>query len=327
MKNKGAVFAACVLLLILCACQGKPISQDANIPSDSEKEASIVATTEPEATPSITESTTPDPTLTGTPSPETTPEPTPTPVPTPTPEPSPTPAPTPTPVPSATPEPISSAVSPDQLEAYFEDTVFIGDSIMEGVRRYVAQNRAKEPTLGNAQFLTSTIGVSVAKLLDNENGGPFYRYNGQSQFLLQILPQMDCKRIFLQLGLNDMAEANPVVEDSIEKYSQLIDLLQSTVPDAEIIVITNPPKVASEWLPNYTPNRSFGNALISEFVDALIQMCNDRGIPYVDIHTALQDTNGVLPEKYCSDGFVHLSEAGSKAVVKELYRFAAERIG
>lgn len=245
----------------------------------------------------------------------------------PTPELTPEPTPTSEPVPSATPEFTSPVVSSDQLETYFEDSVFIGDSIMEGVRLYVARNRTQEPTLGNAQFLTSTIGVSVAKLLEGEKEGPFYRYNGESQFLLQILPQMNCKRIFLQLGLNDMAALNPEVEKSVEKYSQLIDLLQNTVPDAEIIVITNPPKVASEWLPDYTPNRSFGNALISEFVDALVQMCDDRGIPYVDAHAALQDADGVLPDNYCSDGFVHLTEAGAIAVVEELYRFAAERIG
>lgn len=245
----------------------------------------------------------------------------------PNPEPTPKPTPEPTPVPTATAEPTSPVVSSTQLEAYFEDTVFIGDSIMEGVRQYVAKNRGKEPTLGSAQFLTSTIGVSVADLLEGEKEGPFYRYNGKSQPLLQILSQMECKRIFLQLGLNDMAAANPVVEKSIEQYSQLVDLLQGAAPGAEIIIITNPPKVASTWLPTYTPNRSFGNKLISEYVDGLVQMCDTRGIPYVDAHTALLDDNGALPDNYCRDGFVHLNDAGSKVVVEELYRFAAERVG
>lgn len=198
---------------------------------------------------------------------------------------------------------------------------------MEGIRQYVAKNRAKEPTLGNAQFLTSTIGVSVADLLEGEKEGPFYRYNGKSQPLLQILPQMECKRIFLQLGLNDMAAENPVVEKSIEQYAQLVDLLRSAVPGAEIIIITNPPKVASTWLPSYTPNRSFGNKLIAEYVNALVRMCDVRGIPYVDAHAALLDANGALPDNYCRDGFVHLNDTGSKVVVEELYRFAAERIG
>ena len=247
------------------------------------------------------------------------------PSPEPTAQPSPEPLPD-EPEPSVSAAPTSPAVSSAQLESYFDNTVFIGDSILEGVRLYVAKNRAQEPTLGNAQFLTSTVGVSVANLLNGEKDGPYYRYNGTNQYLLQILPQMECKRIFVQLGLNDMAAVDPVVETSVEQYSRLIDLLQMTVPEAEIIVITNPPKVASAWLPDYTPNRSFSNALISEFVNALTQMCETRGIPYVDAHAALRNADGVLPDDYCSDGFVHLNSTGAKEIVAELYRFAAERI-
>lgn len=319
MKRRRTALVLGVLLLMLCACQGKPADQNASAPSDPVEESPNVTGTLPEAVSPPAVTTAPEPTPSGEPSPE--------PTPSEEPSPEPTPAMTPTPVPAATPEPTSAAVSSEQLEAYFEDAVFIGDSIMEKVRLHVAKNRTQGPMLGNAQFLTSTVGVSVAGLLEGEKNGPFYRYNGENQPLLQILSQMECKRVFLQLGLNDMAAVNPVVERSIEQYSQLIDLLQSTVPDAEIIVITNPPKVASTWLPDYTPNRNFGNALISEFVDALVQMCNDRGIPCVDAHTALQDANGALPDKYCSDGFVHLTDEGAKVVVEELYRFAAERIG
>lgn len=312
MKRKCAVFAACVLLLILCSCQGKQTGQNENIPSAA-----------PAETPGVTAGVT----QTASPAPETVPPETDLPVessPEPTTEPTAEPAPETTPAPSAAPEKV---VSPEQLEAYFDDAVFIGDSIMEGVYRYAAKKRSQEPTLGSARFLTTTSGVSVAKLLEEEKTGPFYRYNGQSLPLLQILPGLECKRIFLQLGLNDMAEVNPVVEKSVEDYSRLIDLLQGAVPGAEVIVITNPPKVASQWLPDYTPNRSFGNGLIAEFVAALIQMCDDRGIAYVDVYAALRNGDGALPDNYCSDGFVHLNDAGAGVVVEELYRFAAERVG
>lgn len=305
MKRKSILLAACMLLLF-CACQGKTEGQEGFISSDAAVESPDAANVgkNEEPTPPVTAEPVP------TPSEELPPEP--------------DSEESPTPVPS---ESAGAVVTAEQLEAYFEDAVFIGDSIMEGVRQYVAKNRSKETTLGNAQFLTSTLGVSVAELLEGEKEGPFYRYNGKNQPLLQILPQMNCRRIFLQLGLNDMAAANPAVEKSVEQYSQLVDLLQSTVPDAEIIIITNPPKVASTWLPSYTPNRSFGNKLIAEYVNALVEMCEDRGIPYVDAYAALLDGNGALPDDYCRDGFVHLNDAGSEVVVEELYRFAAERIG
>jgi len=302
MKRTGAVFAALIFLLLFCACGMEPAEQM------------------PAVTPELTNGT-PDPL------PMPTQEQLPNMEPKQTAAPSVAPEQTAAPTPEPTPESLSPEEYAEQLEAYFDGTVFIGDSIMEGIRQYVAQNRAKAPTLGTAEFLTSTVGVSVAKLLGGERAGPFYRYNGKSLPLLQILPQLECRRIFIQLGLNDMSEAGAQVETTIQQYSQLIDLLQSTLPETEIVVISNPPKVASLWLPDYTANRKFGNELISEFVEALIRMCEDRGIPYVDAHAALRNADGVLPDEYCRDGFLHLNNAGAKVVVEELYRFAAERIG
>ena len=309
MKRKVAAFAACVWLLVLCACQGETAGPDVSVPSAPEQETPAVSTlpvTEQEA-PGVSVS--PEP-ADGEQHPQPVPEQTV----------------QPTPVQTADPEPEETPVSADRLEAYFDGAVFIGDSIMEGIRQYVAKNRAEEPTLGNAVFLTSTAGVSVAGLVSGETDGPYYRYNGQNQPLTEILPMLECRRIFLQLGLNDLAAANPVVADSVDAYSRLIDLLQAAVPQAEIVVITNSPKVASTWLPGYTANRNFGNKLIGEFVDELIRMCDARGIPYVDAHAALLDTNGALPDGYCRDGFVHLNDAGAKVVVEELYRFAGERV-
>ena len=302
MKQKKSIVLLCLILLLLfCACGMESTSQETAAP-----QGMTAATPSPSPVPVQDSAADVVSELTAVPTPGQKQE----------------ALPTPLPEPTMSPEELA-----ERLEAYFDGTVFIGDSIMEGIRQYVAQNRAQTPTLGDAQFLTSTIGVSVAKLLNGEQAGPYYRYNGQNRYLLQILPQLECRRIFVQLGLNDMSEAGAQVENSVQQYGQLIDLLQSTVPEAEIVVITNPPKVASMWLPDYTANRKFGNELISEFVGALIEMCEDRGIPYVDAHTALQNEEGVLPDDYCRDGFIHLNNAGAKVVVEELYRFAAERIG
>ena len=135
-------------------------------------------------------------------------------------------------------------------------------------------------------------------------------------------------RVFLLLGLNDLEENTaPVVEDITGDYLRLIQLVREAAPGAEVIVMTNPPKIASKWLPSYTANRNFGNELIGEFAAALIRMCEDNGIPCVDTHTALQGENGALPDEWCRDGFLHLNDAGSAVAVEALNEFARERCG
>lgn len=244
------------------------------------------------------------------------------PTPSPTPTAAVTPGPAPTDEPTPTPEPVPTAAPVQLNDAYFDNALFIGDSIMEGIRQYVAKNRSVEPTLSDARFLTSVAGVSIAGLAQNGMG---FHYQGADQSLQQILTQTAPARIFLMLGLNDLAAADPDIAGIISNYGKLISQIREAVPGAEVIVMTNPPKLASGWLPDYTANRNFNNALIADFVDALIQMCGDRGIPYADTHQALQDGNGALPDDYCRDGFVHINDAGSKVVVDALYAFAGGR--
>lgn len=134
------------------------------------------------------------------------------------------------------------------------------------------------------------------------------------------------RRVFLLLGLNDLAsDPDPVIADIVDRYIHLIDNLQTACPGVECIIITNPPKVASRWLPDYTANRHFGNALIGEFVDALTQMCRENNIPYVDAYECLKNENGALPDDCCRDGYVHLNHRGAAVVAKSLEAFAEGR--
>ena len=111
----------------------------------------------------------------------------------------------------------------------------------------------------------------------------------------------------------------------MSRYTRLILNLRSACPGVEFIVITNPPKVASQWLPDYTANRNFGNALIGEFVDELKAICPEWNIEYVDAYEALKDENGALPDDYCRDGFLHLNHRGASVVVDALEAFAGGR--
>lgn len=226
-------------------------------------------------------------------------------------------------------EPSESVLAPPSYEpeggGYFDDALFVGDSIMEGIRQYVAAQRQEGELLGTARFLTSTMGVALADLVGERDTGAGFTYRGNEKPLEDIVAEIAPRRVFLLLGLNDLAGADPVVADIVERYAQLIANLQAACPGMEVIVITNPPKVASRWLPDYTANRNFGNELIGEFVAALAQMCRERGVPYVDAYEALKNEAGALPDDFCRDGYVHLNNRGAAAVVDALNAFAEGR--
>lgn len=232
------------------------------------------------------------------------------------------------PLPGSSSEPDSSNASSSPSasfgggDAYFDRALFVGDSIMEGIRQYVAGERKQQTTLGEAKFISSITGITLADLTGDNDPCLYYSYKGEETPLEDIIADMDVDRVFLMLGLNDLSASGASVDAAISRYDRLIENLTRTFPDLEIIVITNPPKVASAWLPAYVTNKSFGNELIDEFVSALIRMCEEQGVPYVDAHQYLVNENGVLPDEYCRDGYIHLNNVGAKVVVDALYDFA-----
>ena len=300
-------------VLLLSGCGGREKSPPPAAPA---------VGTEAPAPPRKTMTPAPEPSSTPTPAPA--PEPTPEPTPEPVAEPA--PIPTPTTIPEPTPAPEAPPTLPEKNDAYFDGSLFIGDSILEGVRLYVAQKRASETTLGSAEFLTSQSGIALKDLLGERDWGLRYRYRGESLPLEEILAEIAPARVFLLLGLNDLADADGNDASAVaERYGRFLELLETLLPEAEVIVLLNPPKTASVWLPEYTANRDFSNGLIRDFDEALRSLCGEREVPWVDLHAALSDENGVLPESYCRDGFLHLSNEGAAAAVRALYEFAAER--
>ena len=237
------------------------------------------------------------------------------------------PSPSTQPFPSANPTP-SVQLEPTLQQvkgSYFDNTLFVGDSIMENVRRYTVTQRQEGETLGTAQFLTCSTGIALADIIGEWERGVQFSYQGKEQPLEKIVAEIAPQRVFLLLGMNDIAGAEGPISVIIDRYIRLISNLQAVNPDMEIIIITSTPKVASQWLPEYLPNRNFGNELIGEYAAELVKMCQEMEIPCIDLYTALKDENGALPDAYCLDGYVHLNDVGSAAVVDTLNAFAEGR--
>ena len=187
------------------------------------------------------------------------------------------------------------------------------------------QSEKAGPPWGRQNSLPPSWGITLADLVGDNDPGMYYSYGGKEAPLEELIDGMDVNRIFLLLGLNDLSATTATTEECVERYTRLITNLKETFSGAEVFVITNPPKVASSWLPDYATNRSFGNERIGEFVSALTAMCDENEVPYVDAYGALRDDTGALPDDFCRDGYVHLNNAGSAVVVDALYAFAADR--
>lgn len=223
----------------------------------------------------------------------------------------------PEPEPEAEPEPEISeeaeALPAPDPEDFFDDAVFVGDSVTLGLRNYVAFERNEgRACLGAAEFLpagsmgyTNTLGdIGVSNTIHP-------RYQGKEMYIEDALALMEAKKAFIMLGMNDFSIYPE--EDILENVEELINRINEKNPGIGI------------YIESVTPvNRdkgNFSNANMDKFNAALKKFCEENGCTYVDVASVMKNEDGALIASYCSDpdGIgVHVTYEGCKAWVDYL---------
>ncbi len=168
---------------------------------------------------------------------------------------------------------------------YFNDAVFVGDSLTVGFQMY--------SNLVEADFLSSTaLSITGLGSVDAPGGGGS---------ILDRIQNDTYKKIYIMLGINELIE--PSNKDAfMGKYGSLIDTVKQTHPDAYIYVQSILPVSQTE-----DAKGRLRNEYIYDFNAALEQLTADKGAYYLDIASALADENGFLPEQSTVDG-IHLNQ-------------------
>mgnify|MGYP001032582130 FL=1 len=184
----------------------------------------------------------------------------------------------------------------EELEEYYGDSVFIGDSIMVGFRNYSAK---QETFVRNIQFLAvgSYSAFNAMKPVNSDNVHPMYK--GKKSQVWDAISLIGSKRAFILLGMNDISILG--LEGARDKYKELINKILETSPDIEINIISVTYTLAGQGA------GKLNNKNLAQYNVLLEEMAEENGWGYLDLCTLLSDGNGNLESKYCSDGFVHLS--------------------
>lgn len=192
-----------------------------------------------------------------------------------------------------------SAISEEEIDDYFKDTVFVGDSIMLGFRNYCMKQ--KDSFLNDIQFLAAgSFSVNNA-LWDVTEKSVHPVYKGQKRQIWESISMMNAKKVFLFFGMNDLNISG--LEGTCEKYEELISKIKEKSPDVEIHIIS------MTYTLKGAGKGKLKNDTIREFNELLQEMASENGWGFLDMATPLSDENGDLAAEYCSDGFVHQSRA------------------
>ncbi len=188
---------------------------------------------------------------------------------------------------------------------YLNDTLFLGDS--NTVRLY------NNGLISLQQFCAKEgIGTQVAL---NE-GIVTFKKDSNHYTIPQAVAMMKPRRVVMTFGTNDTGMEVP---DFIAHYTALIQAIQQSYPYTDIIVNTVPPVPAEHS--NYP---HMDQAKIDDFNMALLDLCEQLGVRFLNSAEALKGSDGYGIADYYTSGDIHLKSAGLKAVLNYLRTHALQ---
>ncbi len=198
--------------------------------------------------------------------------------------------------------------------SYFNDAVFIGDSVSMMLDYY----NMSTSCFGEATFLTSgslSAGNALWSLDNPKSVHPSFR--GQKVSLADGVAMSGKKKVYIMLGVNEIGWTGP--QGSIDSLKAVVDTILAKSPDVRFYMQSVTPLSFDRGALNMETVNQY-NALLSE-------LCKERGWYYLDVASVFKNEKGYLIPEYCSDlnsMGIHFNNEACKIWAEYLYTHAPQ---
>ncbi len=207
----------------------------------------------------------------------------------------------------------------EATDAFFEGSVFVGDSILRHLGSYHAGLKKKgEGLLGNARFLAANgYSLSLGSRKQPRADRVTLTLNGNPVSVPDGLKKLKARRAFIMLGINDSAGSQ--LEKEMRMYTQMVANIRQALPEIEIIALSVTPmaKAAQKARRN--------QANIDRFNESLEALSRTLKIRYLDVSLGLKNEEGTLNLDLSEDRQVHLNDKGAQVLLQSIYDYAVSR--
>ena len=177
--------------------------------------------------------------------------------------------------------------------AYFDDALFIGDSITQGFQVYASG-------IKNAKY-AAYIGIGPKQLMS----GTVTNINGEVVTAIDEIRAAQAKKVYLLLGTN--ALSNLEDEALLQYYSDFLDFLAPQLPQDTVYYVQAMPPVTKE---KNEADAKYSNERIRKLNESLASLCFARGWHFLDLYSALADDEKNLRGELMAGDGVHLNGQG-----------------
>ncbi len=122
------------------------------------------------------------------------------------------------------------------------------------------------------------------------------------------------RRLFLNIGTNDLSDASISMAEIMERYDQILNRVEKALPETEIYLMAYYPinyEAAAEEMKPCLLVRT--NEKIARANEEVRKLAEHHGARYIDVNDALKDEQGRLKAEYTIEG-MHIKEEGYRAI-------------
>ncbi|NLW20746.1 MAG: hypothetical protein GXY84_05170 [Clostridiales bacterium] len=213
-------------------------------------------------------------------------------------------------------QPGDADLASGRYDAYFDDAVFVGDSLTNQIHsQALASRRDGGGLLGQARFLHAHSYTLAQAAGVSANTRVQLKYRGQAVGLATGVARMGAGKVFVLLGHND--RAGTFLQRDLRNFGRVMDQVLAALPGVTFVALSLTPITRA-----FEEAGANSQAHVDAFNEGLRALAEEKGLYYVDVATPLKDQDGYLNPALTRDREVHLTEEGVGLVVEALRRFA-----
>lgn len=132
------------------------------------------------------------------------------------------------------------------------------------------------------------------------------------------------RRLFLNIGTNDLSDASISIAEIIERYDRILSRVEAALPGIEIYLMAYYPvnyEAAVEEIKPWLLVRT--NEKITQANREVQKLAERHGARYIDVNDALKDGQGRLKAEYTIEG-MHIKEEGYRAIWPAFFSYVME---
>lgn len=180
---------------------------------------------------------------------------------------------------------------------YFDDALFVGDSLTQGFQLYAAG------AIQNAKY-AAYVGAGPKTFLD----GTVTNAENQTVRPIDEILAAAPKKVYLLLGTNSME--NQTDETLLKYYAEFLDFLIPQLPEDTVYYLQAIPPVSAEKM---AEDEKYTVARIQALNEALAQLAYERDLHFLDLYSLFADETGAMKADYTTPDGVHVNGTGYDA--------------